>query len=238
MFYNLMISYNNFLENIKFLAPQLIWALLILWSWVLLSIICYYFIKYLFVKLKVNELLSKFQNNSEEEDNDKVKEKTKQKKWAKELAENIKIDELIAKSIWVYIFLLFLRMSVSYIWINEVEKFLNDVTSYLPSLFIWVLIWFFGIRFSNSIYNIIYTTINISKTVHDEKTTKILAYSWKIIILFFTLMVFLDYTKIVSDFIVNTVIIWFVFMVSLAWWLSFWLGWKESAKEIIDNLKK
>jgi cellulose synthase/poly-beta-1,6-N-acetylglucosamine synthase-like glycosyltransferase len=96
------------------------------------------------------------------------------------------------------------------------------------------LIWFFGIRFANFIYDVIYHTLALTKA----KTSKIIAYSGKIIILFFTLMLFLDYTKIVSDFIINTILIGFVSMLSLAWWLAFGLWGKEIAQEILESFRK
>jgi hypothetical protein len=144
------------------------------------------------------------------------------------------VDDIVAKSISYYVLIIFLRISISYIWITEIEEFLRDLTYYLPNLFVWVMIWFFGIRFANFIYDVVYHALSLTK----EKTSKIIA-SWaKIIILFFTLMVFLDYTKIVSDFIINTILIWFISMLSIAWWLAFWLGWKDIAQEILESFRK
>jgi hypothetical protein len=141
---------------------------------------------------------------------------------------------VVSKSCSYYILIVFFRISISYIWITDIENFLKDLTNYLPNLFIWVMIWFFGIRFANFMYDVVYHALSITK----EKTSKIIA-SWaKIIILFFTLMVFLDYTKIVSEFIINTVLIWFIWMLSLAGWLAFWLWWKDIAHEILESFRK
>jgi len=59
---------------------------------------------------------------------------------------------------------------------------------------------------------------------------------WKIIILFFTLMVVLTQVWIASE-ITQIILIWFIAMLSLAGWLAFGLGWKELAKEILESFK-
>lgn len=187
---------------------------------------------FLFQKFKLNQLIDKLKVNFDEENIDTKKKKKELKKTR--FTDKIKVDDSIAKSIGVFLFLIFFRIAVSYIGITEVEDFLRDLIDYLPNLFIWVLIWFFGIRFANFVYDVIYHTLAMTK----EKTSKIIAYSGKIIILFFTLMLFLDYTKIVSDFIINTILIGFVSMLALAGGLAFGLGGKEIASEILESFRK
>ena len=104
---------------------------------------------------------------------------------------------------------------------------------YLPSLFIGVIIWFFGIRFANFIYDIVYHALNLTK----QKTAKIIA-SWaKIVILFFTLMVVLNKIWIDSS-VVNTVLTWFIAMLTIAWGLAFGLWGKDIAREILESFRK
>jgi hypothetical protein len=129
--------------------------------------------------------------------------------------------------------LVFFRLSIVVIWIKEVEQFLWELLTYLPSLFVAVIIWFFWVRFANFIYDLVYHALDFSK----QKTAKIIA-SWsKIIILFFTLMVVLSKIWIATE-ITYTILIWFISMLSLAWWLAFWLWWKEIAHEILESFKK
>jgi len=215
-------------------APKIAWALIIIIIWWIIARILYLISKILFKKFKLNELVDKLKVDFDEENIKTNEEKPKKKTKKHKFTEKIKVDEVIAKSISYYVFIVFFRISISYIWITEVETFLKDLINYLPSLFIWILIWFFWIRFANFIYDVIYHTLNITR----EKTSKIIAYSWKIIILFFTLMLVLDYTQIVSIFILNTLLIWFIAMISLAWWLAFWLWWKDIAKEILESFRK
>lgn len=99
-----------------------------------------------------------------------------------------------------------------YLGFFEVERFLSDVINYLPSLFIAVLIGFFGIRFSKTVYGIVKQTSHFS----DPQTANALAHIARIGILFFTLMIALHYLRIVDAFVINTVLVGFVAMVSLA----------------------
>lgn len=228
----LLITYSEIIGKIEFIWPKILWAILIFIVGSILSRLLYLFLMFLFKKFKLNELVDKLKVSFDEENTEEPKAKKKIIK--NRFTDKIKVDDVVAKSIAYYILIIFLRISISYIWITEIENFLRDLTYYLPNLFVWVLIWFFGIRFANFIYDVVYHALSVTR----EKTSKIIA-SWaKIIILFFTLMVFLDYTKIVSDFIINTVLIWFISMLSLAWWLAFWLGWKEVAHEILESFRK
>lgn len=219
-------------NKVEIVGPKILWAFVIILIWYMGARVMYKVMMFLFQKFKLNQLIDKLKVNFDEENIDTKKKKKELKKTR--FTDKIKVDDSIAKSIGVFLFLIFFRIAVSYIGITEVEDFLRDLIDYLPNLFIWVLIWFFGIRFANFVYDVIYHTLAMTK----EKTSKIIAYSGKIIILFFTLMLFLDYTKIVSDFIINTILIGFVSMLALAGGLAFWLGGKEIASEILESFRK
>lgn len=228
-------TYTEILYKLEFLWPKIVWALLIMLIWGIITRFLYLTLMILFKKIKLNEFVDKLKINFDEENlEDQAKEKIKKKIRKNKFTDKIKVDDVIAKSFSYYILIIFFRISISYVWITEIEQFLRDLTYYLPNLFVWVMIWFFGIRFANFIYDVVYHALNLTR----EKTSKIIA-SWaKIIILFFTLMVFLDYTKIVSEFIINIILIWFIWMLALAWGLAFWLGWKDIAHEILESFRK
>lgn len=231
---SLDIIYVTIVTKIEILWPKIIWALIIILIWIIFSRLLYLFLMFLFTKLKLNQVIDRLKVNFDEESlaHDEKKGKTKIKK--SRFTDKIKVDDVVSKAISYYILIIFFRISISYIWITEIEQFLKDVTDYLPNLFVWVLIWFFGIRFANFVYDVVYHALSITK----EKTSKIIA-SWaKIIILFFTLMVFLDYTQIVSMFIINTILIWFVWMLALAGWLAFGIWGKDIAHEILESFRK
>lgn len=226
--------YENISYNIELYLPKIIWALIVLWIWILITIIIHKFVMYLFKKFKIIEFIDKLNIEFDlwDEEIKEIKKENKRNFKAK-FSDKIKINEITAKAVSYYIFLIFFRFSITIIWIKEVEDFLKELLLYLPSLFIWVVVWFFWIRFANFIYDIVYHALNLTK----QKTAKIVASGAKIIILFFTLMVVLNKIWIAWE-ITNTILIWFIWMLSLAWWLAFWLWWKEIAWEILESFKK
>ncbi|USN59323.1 MAG: hypothetical protein H6767_04590 [Candidatus Peribacteria bacterium] len=80
------------------------------------------------------------------------------------------------------------------------------------------MIGFFGIRFANFVYDVIYHALNLTK----QKTAKIIASGAKIVILFFTLMAVLDKIGIATE-ITNTILTGFIAMLTIAGGLAFGL---------------
>lgn len=234
--------YEQFYSAIEIYLPKLIWALFIVWLWFLCSILVYKMVIYIFKKFNIINFIDKlFINLKEihsEEENKTISPDQKELEEKKELrrkkiSDKIKIDEITAKAFAYYLFLVFFRYAIVFIWIAEVELFLWDLISYLPSLFIAVVIWFFWVRFANFVYDVVFHALDLTK----QKTAKIIA-SWaKIIILFFTIMVVLSKIGIATE-ITNTILIWFISMLSIAGWLAFWLGWKDIAHEILESFRK
>lgn len=232
--------YEKVMLNIDLYAPKLVWAITILLFWILISILVYEFIMYIFKKFKILDLIDRLESKMdlnlwEDDESTTSKKKSTQKKLQrKKLTEKINVDRITSKAFAYYIFIVFFRLSIVVIWITEVEQFLSDVLSYLPNLFIAVLIWFFWLRFSNTVYDIVYYTLELTK----HQTSRIIAMWAKVIILFFTIMIVLNYIKILDQFIINTIFVGFIATVTLWAWLAFWLGWKEVAKEILESFKK
>ncbi len=236
---------DNILENIEFYLPKILWALIIVWIWALISIWIYKFVMYLFKKFKIIELIDKLNIDFsdtinkdeildiEEDELKEIKEKILIKRKKSKLSDKIKINIITSKAVSYYFFLIFFRLSIIHIWIKEVEIFLWELINYLPSLFIAIVIWFFWVRFANFIHDVVFHALDFSK----QKTAKIIA-SWaQVIILFFTLMVVLSKIWIESQ-ITNTILIWFISMLSIAWGLAFWLWWKDIAHEILESFRK
>lgn len=221
--------YESIVINIEFYLPKLLWALLIIGLWIIIAIAIHKLVMYLFKKFKIIELIDKLKVEGEEIIENEERNKIKKKK----ISDKIKINEITAKAISYYVFLIFFRFSIIVIGIKEVEEFLWDLINYLPSLFIAVVIGFFWIRFANFIYDIVYHALDLSK----QKTAKIVALWAKIIVLFFTLMVVLSKIWIATE-ITNTILIWFISMLAIAWWLAFWLWWKDIAAEILESFRK
>ena len=218
-------TYHNISWAIEKYAYVFLVSALNLLIWFLIAFIVYKIIMYLFKKFKIVAIIDRITMISIYKDQKKEVE-------VKKISDNIKIDVITAKSMSYYIFLLFFRYSIVIIWITDVEVFLDKLINYLPSLFIWVIVWFFGIRFANFVYDLIYYPLDLS----NQKNAEIIAMWWKIIILFFTMMVVLSLIWIWTD-ITNIILIWFVWMLSLAWWLAFWLWWKDIARDILESFK-
>lgn len=186
----------------------------------------------------INRLWEGFEENTTKmvdktpDDNDEKKDSGKSAN--KDLPEKVRYDRITAKAFSYYVFLLFFRWAIIIIGITEVEKFMQDLLAYLPNLFIWIVIWFFGVRFANSVHDIIYQTLELTK----DRTSKIIATGAKIIILFFTLMIMLNYIKIVDEFIINALFLWFITTLTISLGLSFGLGGREIAREILESFRK
>ena len=60
----------------------------------------------------------------------------------------------------------------------------------------------------------------------------------KIIIVFFTFMIMLNYIKIVDETIINALFIGFITTLTIAFGLAFGLGGKDIAKEILEGFRK
>jgi hypothetical protein len=95
------------------------------------------------------------------------------------------------------------------------------------------MIWFFWVRFANFIYDVIYHTLDLSW----QKTAKIIASWWKVVVLFFTVMAVL-YNVWIPANVTDAILNWFVATLTIAWWIAFWLWWKDVAKEILEWFKK
>jgi len=239
---NLFMEINIYINNYWI---KIFWALVIILTWIIISILAYRFVLFIFEKFKILDLLEKFEIEIYETNNPSTLTKdlwdslennkiVKKRKKPSIFKKTLQIDKVVSKSFAYYVFLLFFRWSIVVLWITEVEQFLKSLLDYLPNLFVWIVISYFGLRFANFIYDVVFHTLDLTK----HKTAKIIA-SWaKIMVLFFTLMVFLNYTKLVDGFIINVIFIWFVSMLTIAWWLAFWLWWKEVAAEILESFKK
>lgn len=218
-------TYENFSDMFEKYAKVFWLSAINLVIWILISVLVYKIIIYLFKKFNIVALIDRLTMVSIYKKDDEEKNLP-----VKKISDNIKIDVITAKSMAYYVFLLFFRNSIVIIWITEVELFLNSMVDYLPNLFIAVVVGFFGIRFANFIYDVIYYPLDLGW----QKNAEIIAMWWKIIILFFTLMVVLSKVGIWND-ITNIILIWFISMLSIAWGLAFGLGGKELAKEILES---
>ena len=210
--------------------------LLVLIIWFIIARILYKYTIRIFVKYNLKEKIDKFESFLEKDEEIKEIEENNEPK--KKLTERIKIDIVMAKSISTYVFLLFFKLVLLILGIKEVADSLDALLQYLPSLFIWVIIWFFWIRFANFIYDVTYHTLSIAESDSKTKTSKIIATASKWLILFFTITLVLNFTKLIDQTTLNIILIGFISMISLAWGIAFGLWGKDMAKDILDKFNK
>lgn len=232
------------LSNVETLGPKFIAAALLLIIGAIIAYGMYRIIMYIFKRFWIVAMIDKFWEGFEE-NTTKMVDKTPNTPTRKSMEKNedttnkefkdkIRYDRITAKSVSYYIFLLFFRWAIVVLGVTEIEKFMNDLIGYLPSLFVGVMIGFFGLRFANSVYDIIYQALELTK----NKTSKIIAMGAKIIIMFFTLMIMLNYIKIVDDFIITYLFIAFMATLTISFGLAFGLGGREIAREILEGFRK
>jgi hypothetical protein len=218
-------------NKIKTYWPEILQFIAIIILWIIVARWVFLLVLYLFKRFNLIELIDKLQIDVYENENSDIEEKKEKKK----ISDKIKINVLTAKALSYYIFLLFFRWAIYSIEITQIERFLSDLIWYLPNLFVWIAILFFWIRFASSVYDIVYHTLDLAK---QEDSAKIVAIWAKIIILFFTFTFALNYIKVIDDFLFRTFFVGFVSLLSIAWWLAFWLWWKNIAKDLLENLRK
>lgn len=213
-------------------------AIIILFIGAIISYWIYRATLYVFWKFWIVDLINKIWDGFEENTTKMVDKNLDDNEWKiKEKIEKpkkVRYDRITAKAFSYYVFLLFFRWAVVVIGIIEVENFMQDLLTYLPNLFVWVVIWFFWVRFANSVHDIIYQALELTK----DKTSKIIAMGAKVIILFFTLMIMLNYIQIVDEFIINALFLGFITTLTISLGLSFWLGGKDIAREILESFRK
>lgn len=222
--------YSHFYDKIEIIWPKLLSWLVIIILWFFIARWIYFWVLYLFKRFDINALLKRLEKEFIQDDEEEITEESHRST----LVDRVNVDKIVWRACAYYVFILFFRLAVQAIWITAVEDFLSELIAYLPSLFIGFMIWFFWVRFSNFVYDVVYHALTIAK----EQTAKLMAVGAKVVVLFFTFLAFLKYIKIVDDFIIYTALVGFISMISLAWWLAFGIWGKDMAKEILEKLKK
>jgi hypothetical protein len=224
--------------------PKVIAVVIIMVFGTLISYGVYKLTLYIFEKFRILDMIDRLWLGFEEhtssivekanEKNEDISAKEVKKIEKGKEVKKVRYDRITAKAFAYYIFLLFFRWAVVLLWITEIELFMKQLLAYLPNLFIWVLIGFFGIRFANSVHDIIYQALELTK----QETSKIIAMGAKIIIMFFTLMIMLHYIQIVDEFIINAIFIGFITTLTISFSVAFGLGGREIAREILESFRK
>lgn len=225
--------YNHFYENYLW---KILESLFIILFWILLSYLLYKIILYVFKRFNLLALIDKLDTKmshwvqTAEIGKNKKTEKLKVKT---SFTKKFKVDQVVAKALAYYVFLLFFRLAITNFWIQDVENFMDELIKYVPKLFIWAIIWYFGFRFSKFVYDIVKYTFGVK----SKETAKLIATGVRGIIIFFTVMAVLDQVGIATE-VTATLLNGFIAMLAIAGWLAFGLWGKDVAREILESFRK
>ncbi len=151
---------------------------------------------------------------------------------AKEKDVDIWINVLGELLRWVVI-ILFLVPTVEVWGLSRMVSILNNLLLYLPSVIVAVIIGLVGYVFSNLAYDIVSHSVKSLQ----QRASKTMASLAKYAILAFTSLVVLNQLGVAQD-LIRILFTGIVFMLALAGGLAFGLGGKETAKELLEELKK
>lgn len=203
---------NSTLTNLSAFIPRFVSGLIIL----LIGIIIATFVKQILLELfkfiKLNSLLKRY-----------GLPESKEVDWAQILAEMTR---------W-FIIVLFLIPTADVWGLGRFVEVLNNLIFFLPNVFVSVLLLLVGFVIARLVYDLILASIHgVSRD-----TAKTLALVGRYAVLTFVFLVVLNQLGIASD-LIRILFGGIVAMVALAGGLAFGLGGKETAREILEKLKK
>ncbi len=208
-------TFNNALATIVAFIPRFISGLIIL----LIGLIIASFLKQVLVQImrliKLDDFLSKFGVPSA-----KVKDKVD---WSVVLAEILR---------W-FVIVLFLIPTADVWGLGKFSEVLNNFLTFLPNVFIAVLLLLVGVVVSKLVYDILMASV---RGVSSESAKSVaLVGRWAVLI--FAFLVVLNQLGIASD-LIRILFAGIVAMIALAGGLAFGLGGREVAKELLAKVVK
>lgn len=204
---------NNTFTNVASFIPRFFSGLIVLLIGVIIATFLKQILLELFKFIKLNSILKKYGLPETKEGVD----------WANILAEMVR---------W-FIIVLFL-IPASDIWgLGRFVEVLNGLLLFLPNVFVSVLLLIVGFVISKLVYDIIMASV---KGLSRE-STKTIALVGRYSVLVFTFLVVLNQLGIASD-LIRILFGGIVAMVALAGGLAFGLGGQDTAREILQKLRK
>lgn len=205
-------TFNNTLSAVVSFLPRFVSGLIVLLVGIIIAAFLKQVIVELFRFLKVENFLKKYGVPESGGAN-----------WSAILGELVR---------W-FVIILFI-VPVAEVWgLGKFVTVLNNLLLYLPNVFIAVLLLLVGFVISKLVYDLLRASIHgLSK---ETATTVANVGRWAVIV--FVFLVVLNQLGIASD-LIRILFSGFVAMVALAGGLAFGLGGRDSAKEIIDQIRK
>jgi hypothetical protein len=204
---------NATLTNVTSFVPRFISGLIVL----LIGIIIATFLKQILIELfkfiRLNAILKKYGVPESKEGMD----------WANILSELVR---------W-FVIILFL-VPTSDIWgLGKFVEVLNGLIAFLPNVIVSVLLLIVGFVVARLVYDLILASVHgLSK---DTAKTVALVGRWAVLV--FVFLVVLNQLGIASD-LIRILFGGIIAMIAIAGGLAFGLGGKESAREVLEKIKR
>lgn len=151
----------------------------------------------------------------------------------KKVGATVSPPELIGELVKWFVVLLFLSPAVEILGLREVTTIINSVLLYIPNVLVAVIIVMVGVIFSDLISQLVHGTASALGT----STSSILAVITKYSISTFAFLAALTQLGIAQQ-LIATLFTGLVAMLAIAGGLAFGLGGKDTAAEILEDLRK
>lgn len=142
-------------------------------------------------------------------------------------------EEILAELVRWTLIILFLIPTLETWGLSKATAVLNQFLFYIPNVIVSVVIGFVGIVVSNLAANLVKQS---AKSVGDQAANTLAVFA-RSTILFFSVLIMLNQLGVAQD-LIRIFFTGLVAMLAIAGGLAFGLGGQESAKEILDNIKK
>lgn len=142
-------------------------------------------------------------------------------------------EEILAELLRWTIIVLFLVPTLEAWGLSKATAVLNQFLFYIPNIIVAVIIGFVGIITSNLISDVVKNSV---KSLGSSSANTLAVFS-KSTVLFFIILVMLNQLGVAQD-LIRIFFTGLIAMLALAGGLAFGLGGKDSAKEIIEDLRK
>jgi len=142
-------------------------------------------------------------------------------------------EEILAELIRWTIIILFLIPTLETWGLSKATSVLNQFLFYIPNVIVSVIIGFVGIVVSNLAANL----VKQGAKAAGDSASHTLAVFARSTILFFSVLIMLNQLGVAQD-LIRIFFTGIVAMLALAGGLAFGLGGKDSAKELLDTIKK
>lgn len=159
--------------------------------------------------------------------------KAKLDQYFKDFAWEERLDKVLAEIAFWVVALVFLMVAFDILGLQIVNSFIRQVLFYLPRAIAGGLILVAGFLFGELARKVL---VGVFRGL-ERKSSQAAATLVKWAIIIFSFLAALSQWGVASD-IVNTIAMGFVLFLSLAGGLAFGLGGQETAREILENLKR